>query len=121
MGKDSGASLRELIISFGFLEGIWIALGIDPQDEVIAYFAEVFNPSDPWIALLFRILPSLLFLVTMYFVYRMGGVIGLTAIFIAFIAGLAVVYSPLLTGLLIILAMAIGKLAKKPKRKMVIV
>jgi len=114
MGSDSGLSLRELIISFGFLEGIWIAIGVSPQDEVITLFADIVGSSDPWINFVFRILPSILLVITVYIVYKMSGMIGITATFLAFIAGLAVIYSPLLTGLLIIMAMVIGKFASRP-------
>ena len=114
MGSDSGLSLRELIISFGFLEGIWIAIGASPQDEVITLFADIVGSSDPWINFVFRILPSILLVITVYIVYKMSGMIGITATFLAFIAGLAVIYSPLLTGLLIIMAMVIGKFASRP-------
>ena len=114
MGSDLGLSLRELIISFGFLEGIWIAVGVDPKDEVITFFADVIGSSDPWLNFIFKILPSVLLLLTAYIVYRMGGMVGITATFLAFIAGLAVIYSPLLTGLLIIMAMVVGKFARGP-------
>ena len=34
-------TLRELIIVFGFLEGLWLAVGVNPEAEIIKAFTGV--------------------------------------------------------------------------------
>jgi len=91
--------LRELIILFGYFNGLWIAVGINPENElvkallsVISAFIEL-DPAgsslfSPTIFLVFTVLPLVTVICCIGAIYRIGGILGLTAVGIAFIGGL---------------------------------
>ena len=113
MAKDSGI-VRELIISFGFLNGVWLAIGINPQTEIVSFFQQYLESLSPVMKTVFIVIPIVLLLGTIFTVlkvYHHGGFFGALAVFVAFAAGYLVLKTPQLTAPMLIAAYIIGWLA----------
>jgi hypothetical protein len=78
--------VKELIIGFGFLEGLWIYAGINPLSEIAKAFSSIAPEG-----MFSGIFPLILVLITIgqiIAVYIFGGVIGLIALLLAFLGGI---------------------------------
>ena len=84
------AAVKDLIIGFGVVEGLWIYAGVNPIQEILNAFAPLLQGTQfewynvfAWI-LLFIVVPIFQILMT----YNWGGMIGLLALLLAFIGGI---------------------------------
>ncbi|GIU70192.1 MAG: hypothetical protein KatS3mg002_1428 [Candidatus Woesearchaeota archaeon] len=108
--------VKNLVIGFGFLNGVWFSIGINPEDEIITFIQPILSKLHPWINILFIILPGLLLIGTFYTlfsIYKKGGIFGSLAVLIAFIAGAIILTNYILTIILLIISLIIGKIAFK--------
>ena len=107
-------TLREIIIGFGFLEGLWLAVGINPEAEILKAFTEVLVDlgTGAGYVFLLKILPILIFIGTLALIYSLGGKLGLIAVGCAFLGGLLILVTPILSVILIIVALVIGSIAE---------
>ncbi len=84
--------VRGAITSFGFLSGVWIHLGFDPQSRVHDLLAHLLTSANPEyghaIALVFFALPIITACAALLGTYRHAGWIGLLSLALAFYAGL---------------------------------
>lgn len=113
MAKKSSLFIRQSVIGFGFISGVFTAIGIDPEEAIIALAGSAvtaFYP-DPGLSWLFVILPTILLLISVATAYRLGGVLGLASVVVAFFAGLAVFTSLYSAAVLLIIAVATGCIA----------
>jgi len=113
IAKKSSLFIRQSVIGFGFLSGIFTAIGIDPEEAILALAgtAIVAVWPDPRVISLFLILPTMLLLISVATAYRLGGLIGLVSVLVAYASGLAVFSSPHSTAIFLILAVFLGYLA----------
>ena len=92
MGIDRVARgfVQEFVIGFGFLNGIWIHVGINPETEIIRAFSQVIQAISPssGYSLLFWILPIILTISLIAGAYFNGGWPGLIAVALALLAGI---------------------------------
>ena len=95
------------MIGLGFLSGIFTAIGIDPQDALIGIAGDAVSSlyPEPGVRYLFLVIPTLLLLISIYTAYRLGGILGLVSVVIAYFSGLAVFTS--ITSAIILLAVAV--------------
>ena len=100
-------AVKELIICYAFLEGLWIYSNVNPIDEIIKIIAPTLRASDfgwyidaIWI-IIFVVIPIALIILT----YYLGGVIGLIALLFAFSGG---IFIDSIGILLVILGMLLG-------------
>lgn len=108
--------LKESVILFGFLNGLFLALGVNPGAtllEVARSVAENLVGSSGALALAFTLLPLLLVGAALYFIYRRGGWLGFVAVALAFFAGLALLASPVLGAALLVGALLLGIVATR--------
>jgi len=77
---------KELIIGFGFLEGLWIYAGVNPMSEIAKAFSSIAPEgiSFNW----FSTTLTFLTIIQIIMVYVFGGVIGLVALVLAFLGGI---------------------------------
>jgi hypothetical protein len=114
--KFLNISLRQLIVSFGFLEGVWLAIGLRPTEAVfdlLSKFLLIFFSNNFILVFFLKILPVTIFLLSLYLIYRLGGLLGFFAVSIAFISGLLIFSAPFAAVIFLILALGIGFFAKK--------
>lgn len=113
IAKKSGLFIRQSVIGFGFLSGIFTAIGIDPEETIIGLAGSTitsFYP-DPQLSYLFVLLPTILLIISIITAYRFGGVIGLASVVVAYFAGLAVFTTPGTAAILLVVAVVLGYLA----------
>ncbi len=106
--------VKSLVVSFGFLNGIWLAVGINPQDELIHFLQPILSGIHPWIMTLFIILPGLLMIgtvITILKIYRRGGIAGAAAVMMAFIAGAVILQNYIVSIGLMLMALIIGQIS----------
>ena len=113
MGTRSSVFIRQFVIGLGFLSGIFTAIGIDPQQEVItivgAAVASVYP--DPEISYLFLVLPTLLLIISLIAAYRKGKLLGLVSVLVAYCAGIVILGSIVISLLLLTGAVVLGLVA----------
>jgi predicted branched-subunit amino acid permease len=113
MGTRSSIFIRQFVIGLGFLSGIFTAIGIDPQQEVITIIggaiASVYP--DPQISSLFLVLPTILLIISLIAAYRKGKVLGLASVLVAYCAGIVILGSLVISLLLLAGAVVLGLVA----------
>jgi hypothetical protein len=113
MRKKSGLFIRESVIGLGFLSGLWIAIGINPQTILLTLVERSADKvlHDPFIGFFFLVLPTLLLLLSLVTAYKRGRVVGLISVFFAYAGGLVVLESLYLSGILLVIAIVLGMCA----------
>jgi len=106
---------REFVMGFGFLSGIFLAVGVDPEGEIIKVLIELLSQYNPELALtysiIFGIISILILIVTIFASYNFGGIIGLIAIFCAFLGGLIILFNIYIGFILLLIGLFLGPIA----------
>lgn len=82
--------VQEFVMGFGFLSGLWIYAGVNPETEIIRAFATAIQElsPNPMYSFVFWIIPIVGTVISLSGSYLLGGGIGLIAVFLAFIGGI---------------------------------
>ena len=113
VAKRTTTYLWQYVIGLGFLSGIWTAIGINPGAvilNVLGQATEAIWP-DPLVQRLFLVIPVILFIISIVQAYRKGGILGLVAVIVAYVAGLSILVNLWTTILLLAAAIVTGYLA----------
>jgi len=89
--EDLGKSfVQEFVLGFGFLSGLWIYAGVNPETEIIKAFSSVIQElsPNPMYSFVFWLIPIIGTLVSLGGSYFIGGWVGLIAVFFALIGGI---------------------------------
>jgi uncharacterized membrane protein len=113
MARRAKTYIWQFVIGLGFFSGLWMAIGIDPEEVILNTLGRVTDTMypDPNIRTLFLILPTLLLLISIISAYQKGRILGLAAVIVAYGAGLSILMSVISALFLLILAIIIGYLA----------
>jgi len=113
LARKSKTYIWQFVIGFGFLSGLWTAIGLDPEGVILNVLDKAVDTiyPDPNVRTLFLLLPTLLLLVSIISAYQKGRVLGLAAVIVAYVAGLSILVSVTSALLLLALAIVIGYLA----------
>jgi hypothetical protein len=114
-----GAIAKELIIGFGFLNGLWIAIGLNPRDKLIEFLKLNLEGLSPALKIFFIILPIIFTLgsvFTMFKVFRSGGLFGIIAVLAAFAAGTLVLKDWRTSATFFVMAALMGLMTFKDKK-----
>jgi hypothetical protein len=117
MARRSKTYLWQVVIGFGFLSGVWTAIGIDPEEVLLNLLGTAITTAypDPTLRTLFIILPTFLLLWSVWQAYSKGKVFGLIAVILAYVAGLSILLSLTTTIILLVAALIVGYLATNRK------
>jgi hypothetical protein len=88
---DIGKSfVQEFVLGFGFLSGIWIYAGVNPETEIIKAFSSIIQElsPNPMYSFLFWIVPIIGTLISLGASFYLGSWLGLIAVFFALIGGI---------------------------------
>jgi hypothetical protein len=96
--------VQEFVIGLGFLSGLWIYAGVDPTAEIVKSLSMVVPE---WSGLLW-LLVVVGTIGSIAGAYRMGGKLGLLAVFLAFLGGILVASVGIL---LLVIGMILGPIA----------
>lgn len=116
MGRRQSVFLKESVILFGFLNGVWVAIGVNPGQRLLEVLLDVLQRAHPGegVSALVALLPFLIVALTLYLVYRVwrkGRWLGIAAVACAFLAGMQVLGDPLASLTLLGAAVLVGYLA----------
>ena len=115
MAKRTGRFLKEFVILFGFLNGVWLAVGVNPGAELLDVVRGTVEGlvSGSWAEFLFTFIPIALLVVTLWLIFRQGGWVGFLAVGAAFLAGLQVTSAPRVMFVLLLIALGLGWIATR--------
>lgn len=117
MDEKAEYFVNEFVIGLGFLSGLWIAIGIDPQAEIFKAFATIIKTLNPnsgfglLFFLLFFIIPLIILICLILGTYFMGGIVGLIAVVFGFLGGLLILASTWISTILLLIGMGLGVIA----------
>ena len=84
--------IQEFVIGFGFLSGLWIYVGVNPETEIFNALLTVMNTLNPnhSLGFIFWLIPVVILLLSILGTYFTGGWIGMIAIGVAFLSGILI-------------------------------
>lgn len=102
--------VQEIVLGFGFLNGLWIAVGVNPETEILRAFSDIIKSLDigGGFTLLFWLIPIILTLGSLFASYFIGGWLGLGAVGMAFLGGALIIRIPTFAVILLIVAVMMG-------------
>jgi predicted branched-subunit amino acid permease len=117
MARRSTTYIWQFVIGLGFLSGVWTATGIDPSAVIFNILGRVTEAlwPNPAVQSLVIILPTLLLVVTIIQAYRKGGLSGLVAVVVAYLAGLSVLVALSTAIIFLVVAIVLAYLATNPR------
>ena len=82
--------VQEFVLGFGFLSGLWIHAGVDPEAEIIKALSSIVLQlaPNPMYSFAFWIIPIIATLGSLVGSYFLGGWLGLIAVGLAFLGGI---------------------------------
>lgn len=114
--RRTSVFLKEFVVLFGFLNGVWAAVGVNPGATLLEtlenFVVALIGASGP-LLFAFALLPAVLMIVTLYLILRKGGWLGLVAVLVAFFGGIQVVSNPQAAFVLLLVALGLGYLATR--------
>ena len=115
MGSRSSKFLREAVVLFGFLNGVWLAIGVNPGQRLLEVLEAIVErlTSNEWVPFLFTIVPIVLVAAMLVFIAKRGGVLGFVAVGLAFVSGLNVIVAPVTALALLVAAALVGWFATR--------
>ena len=105
MAKKVHRFIWQFVIGFGFLSGLWTAIGISPENLLINALGSAVTAqySDPALRTFFLLLPMIILIVSVIGAYINGRIPGLISVLLAYVAGL-VILSRLVAGIILLCA-----------------
>jgi hypothetical protein len=85
---------KKFIVGFGFLNGLWFAIGIDPQAALFKALVPAIALISPELAKWFIIIPTILTVLTFVYVLYRGKLLGALAVGMGFVGGFLISTSP---------------------------
>lgn len=115
MPRRTGVFLKEFVVLFGFLNGVWFAVGVNPGAELLEVLLGMGQGlvSGEVLTFLATFVPLALLGGMLFLIHRKGGWLGFAAVAVAFLAGLQVTSAPRVMLLLLVVAFLLGYLATR--------
>lgn len=116
MGGSSKGEIfvREFVVGFGFLSGLFARLGGDPESIAISTIFKALEPLVPYagmLAVLFAIMSLIEPVSRLLAGYNVGGFLGIIAIVLGFLAGYAIMQNTSIGVPLLMVAIVFGYLS----------
>jgi hypothetical protein len=116
MAKRTGRFLKEFVVLFGFLNGVWIAVGVNPGQEFLAIargIVESLAGANGVVDFLFTAIPLLLLVAALVAIWRRGGWLGFLAVALGFLSGLCVVAESRVSLVMLLASLGLGWFATR--------
>lgn len=116
MARRRAIFLKEFVVLFGFLNGVWVAVGLNPGAtllETMQGFLFALTGGSGALEFVFALLPTILLALMIYLILRKGGWLGLVAVVCAFLGGMQIVTAPRVSFVLLLVAMGLGWVATR--------
>jgi hypothetical protein len=108
--------LKESVILFGFLNGVFFSLGVNPGQTLFAVAAEILDTltgGNGGVRLALTLAPLALLGFALYLIHKRAGWLGFVAVGAAFLSGLWLLSEPMTAFILILTAVGIGLVATR--------
>ena len=116
-GRVGKAFVFESVLGFGFISGVWVCVGIDPETRlagVFAGFVDKFAPGTG-LSVIFWLIPTFLMIASLIAAYFSGGFLGLVAVGCAFMGGCLITTKAGIA--LLVIGILLGFIAPWSKKK----
>lgn len=114
--KRAKLFLRESVIFFGFLNGLFLGLGVNPGATIFAVLGNILDSltgGNGAVRLALTLAPLALVALALYLIHKRAGLLGFVAVGIAFLSGLWLRPEPITGALLLVAALAVGYVAAR--------
>ena len=111
------AFVFESVLGFGFISGVWVCVGIDPETRLAGVFAGLVDKFAPGSGLdvVFWLIPTFLMIASLIAAYFSGGFLGLVAVGCAFMGGCLITTKAGIA--LLVIGILLGFIAPWSKKK----
>ena len=120
MTRHFNTVVKEIIVGFGFLNGLWYAVGTSPETEILGFLNRHIGAMPETLQKLVLIAPFVLMaltVITIISVYRKGGIFGSIAVLLSFISGALVIKNWKVSLIILLIAIIIGLITFKTRKK----
>lgn len=110
------AFLRESVVLFGFLNGLFLAIGVNPGRTLLAVLIEISDSltgGNGAVRLVLTLLPLALLIFALYLIHKRAGWLGFVAVGLAFLSGLWLLAEPATGSVLLLAALGLGYVAAR--------
>jgi hypothetical protein len=116
MERKFNTIIKEIIIGFGFLNGLWFAIGTSPETEILGFLnkhLDLMPPLAQKILFAIPIILTILTIITIIKIYHNGRVLGIIAVILAFISGALILRNWQATLILLLASIVLGLVSFK--------
>lgn len=113
--RRARAFVKEAVVLFGFLNGLWLAIGVNPARTLLQVLEGIvarLTGGAP-VAFVFTLLPIVLVAAMLVLIHKRAGWLGFAAVGLAFVAGLWLLVAPTLAFFLLLGGLGVGYLATR--------
>lgn len=108
--------LKEFVILFGFLNGLFLSLGVNPAQTLLGVLMNIVDSltgGNGAVLLALTLAPLVLLVLMLYLIHKRAGWLGFVAVGLAFVSGLWLVAVPTAAFFLLVGAIALGYVATR--------
>lgn len=87
--------IKELVISFGFLNGVLFAIGVDPTREILKLVSPMIATMPEYVRIFITVLPLILTAWMIFRTYNKGGFWGIVSVCLGFVGGFLLLSLPI--------------------------
>jgi hypothetical protein len=120
MTRQFSTVIKEIIVGFGFLNGLWFALGTSPETEILGFINRYVNLMPEILQKLLWAIPFILMagtIITIISIYRRGRILGIIAVVLAFLSGAIVLKYWKISLIILLISIIIGLIGFRQKKK----
>ena len=115
----SRSLIKEFIIGFGFINGVWVAIGTSPQDLIFDFLKPYIGNLPTILQTIFVIIPIILMILTIWMILKIlkkGRLLGAIAVLMAFISGTIIFRDWQSSIVLLVIALILGLIAFRNRK-----
>lgn len=108
--------LKESVVLFGFLNGLFVGIGVNPAATVLGVVEETLTSltgGNGLVLLALTLLPLVLVGLALYLIWKRGGWLGFVAVAFAFVSGLWLLVAPAAATAMLLAAFLLGYVATR--------
>jgi len=120
MTRNFSTIIKEIIIGFGFLNGLWFAIGTSPETEILGFINRYINLLPEIVQKILMIIPFILMaltIITIISIYHKGRILGIIAVILGFISGAIFLKSWKTSLIILLISIILGLISFRPKKK----
>jgi hypothetical protein len=120
MARQFSTVIKEIIVGFGFLNGLWYAIGTSPETEILGFINRYISLMPEILQKIILIIPFILMaltIITIISIYHQGRILGIIAISLAFISGAIILKNWQVALILLLASIILGLISFRNKKK----